>query len=116
MKPKKSDIFLEAAAQVVKQTKSVTMELKEEIITEQNINLPSTKKTRKTFKDLKKAMDNEHAKRFNAILIELPDREFVRTYLKALEFFKPKVIRQLGGKENTKTQTINIQINRGEKS
>lgn len=104
------DVFLEAAMQTIN-TKTITLE--DKTITTQNVNLPTTKKTRKTWKDLKEAIDNEHAERFNKVLNELPDREFVRVYLKSLEFFKPKIIRQEGGKGQIKDNTINIQINYG---
>lgn len=110
----KDDIFKEAARMTVndgvRHIKSIT--LKEETITNSNVNLPTNPKVRKTWAELKKAIDKEHAERFNNILNSLPDREFARVYLKSLEFFKPKVIRQTGDKEIAKDTTINIQINK----
>lgn len=80
-----------------------------------DVSLPAVKRTRKNWSELKIAIDNEHAHRFNDILNNLPDREFTRIYLKALEFFKPKVIRQAGARGEVIDQTINIQINYGDK-
>jgi hypothetical protein len=106
---KSEDIFMEAA----KQTINRTITIKEENITEHNIGLPTTKKSRKHWDGLKKEIEEGHADRFNKILEELPDREFVRVYLKALEFFKPKIVRQTGGKKEEPDTTINVQINYG---
>ena len=106
------DIFVQAAEQSINIR---TLTIKEENITGANITLPTTYVTRKNWKELKIAIDTEHAERFNRILHELPDREFARVYLKSLEFFKPKVIRQAGGEIKQTDQTINIQINYGNK-
>lgn len=42
----------------------------------------------KNWDELVNAMETHHTKRFNEVLDSLPDREFVRSYLKALPFFK----------------------------
>lgn len=107
------DIFAEAAKQSINID---TLVINEKSPTKANVDLPISKKVRKNWSELKIAIDNEHAKRFNDILNNLPDREFTRTYLKALEFFKPKVIRQAGGRGEVVDQTINIQINYGNKN
>ena len=104
------DIFTEAAKMTIDQSK--TINVKVEKITNHNISLPANKKVRKNWGELREAIDNEHAERFNKILNELPDREFARVYLKSLEFFKPKVIRQAGDKKEEQNTVINIQINR----
>ena len=57
-------------------------------------------------------MEGEHAYRFHQELNNLSGREFVSAYLKSLEFFKPKITRQEGGRDEVKSPTINIQINR----
>ena len=110
---KKVDIFVQAAEEVINNKNELV--LIEDNVTVHNVALPIEHKIRKTWKELKVAIDNEHAKRFNDILNNLPDREFTRIYLKALEFFKPKVIRQAGARGEVIDQTINIQINYGDK-
>ena len=105
-----NDIFEKAAMQTISQKRSIL--LTEETITDTNLTLPTNKKIRKTWKELKVAIDHEHAKRFNDILNNLPDREFARVYLKSLEFFKPKIIRQ-GGEKPLETDTlIEVKINK----
>ena len=108
---KNKDIFEEAASIVLKK-EIQTIELKSE---KQNneIVVPKKEANVKTWSELTKAINTNHAQRFNEILEKLPDREFVRVYLKGLEFFKPKIIRQTGQKANTGDNTINIQINYG---
>jgi len=103
----KIDVFAEA----LKESISVDAV----VVTGDDVSLPAVKRTRKNWSELKTAIDNEHAHRFNDILNNLPDREFTRIYLKALEFFKPKVIRQAGARGEVIDQTINIQINYGDK-
>ena len=106
------DIFEQALADTVK---GIEQTAGLEPVTSREVDLPMVKKTRRNWKELKTAIDNEHAHRFNDILNNLPDREFARVYLKSLEFFKPKVIRQAGGQGEVVDQTINIQINYGDK-
>jgi len=100
------DIFEQASMQTMNVLKV------EQNLTIQNVAKPTVPIERKTWKGLKIGMDNEHAERFNRILTELPDREFVRVYLKALEFVKPKIIRTTGERNTKGDTTINIQINR----
>jgi hypothetical protein len=97
-------IFEEAAMQIVPDD--------DVPITEENVTLPIPHKARKTFNALKKGFEAEHAERFNQVLHSLPDREFVRVYLRALEFFKPKITREVGKRPPAKDNTINIQINK----
>ena len=108
-KKEQGDIFEQASSDVVKRTITLT---EERPITEQNLPVRTDFKTRSTFAQLKKAVDLEHAERFNNILHTLPDREFVRVYLKTLEFFKPKVIRQIGDGSTKKDTNITITIKR----
>lgn len=72
-----------------------------------------TEEQKRGWDDLTAAMTTKHAERFNAILNKLPPKEFVRVYLRALEYFKPKITRQDGIIGGNKAPTINIQINRG---
>lgn len=109
-KDKVIDIFEEASLEVVNEineTNKPVVFVKEVNINQQNISNPNAK----NWNELKKAMDNEHAERFNNILHALPDREFVRVYLKAMEFFKPKVVRTKADRPAEDDRTINIQIN-----
>jgi len=104
------DIFAKALAQtanVIERTMTFT-----EKTLDTNI-VPASKV--KTWEEMRSAMDNEHAEKFNKILTQLPDREFMRIYLKAMEFFKPKVIRTAGERGEKVDKTINIQINLGDK-
>lgn len=105
------DIFQEASESIVGKKRTITL-TEEDIITEPNKPMRYDAKNRKTFKELKKAVDLEHAERFNNLLHTLPDREFVRVYLKVLEFFKPKVTRQHGDGGTEKDLTVNITIKR----
>jgi hypothetical protein len=111
MDNKSKDIF-EQAASIVLKKEIQTIEVKPE---KKNNEIVPHEKTQnvKTWNQLTKAINTNHAQRFNQILEKLPDREFVRVYLKGLEFFKPKIIRQTGQKPNTGDNTINIQINYG---
>lgn len=55
-------------------------------------------------------MNGKHAKRFNQILGTLSDREFMKNYLKSLEYFKPKMVRQDLKFDDTVDRTININV------
>lgn len=105
----KFDIFKEASNAVIKRTIVLT---EEKLTTQNSVPEKPALIVRKTFAELKDAVDNEHAERFNNLLHTLPDREFVRVYLKVLEYFKPKIVRELGGEKNGGDTTINILIQR----
>lgn len=62
------------------------------------------------WQELVKDMSDVHAKKFNNILKTLPDRDFVRAYLKALEYFKPKIIRTDQKPTAEVDNTITVQI------
>lgn len=62
------------------------------------------------WQELVRDMSDSHAKKFNNILKTLPDREFVRAYLKALEYFKPKIIRTDQKPTSEVDNTITVQI------
>jgi hypothetical protein len=112
----KDDIF----AQALEQSMTQNINIKTLVVGEDNTKQKSLPEIQrqvvKTWKELKVAIDNEHAERFNNILVHLPDREFVRIYLKTLEFVKPKIIRQSGVQAVPTDTTINIQINYGNKN
>lgn len=110
------DIFDEAAEeafQVKEDDLSKVVALGTSMISiEEHTGVPATEVPPGQWKILKESIDGKHAKRFNDILDTLPDREFVRVYLKAIEYFKPKVVRAAGGIRDEKPIQINIQINK----
>lgn len=105
----KFDIFKEASDAVIKKTIVLT---DEKLAITNSVAEKPKHVIRKTFEELKEAMDNEHAERFNNLLHTLPDRTFVTTYLKALDYFKPKIVRELGADGGKGDTTINILIQR----
>ena len=108
------DIFMQSAIQSMEEQRNlqvVFVHNHNEKITDGNIeSVPAV--VRKSFAELGVGMDEEHAERFNRILSTLPDREFVRVYLKTLEFFKPKITRTEGDFEDKKNTTINVLVKR----
>jgi len=56
---------------------------------------------------LKNMIEGRYAKRFMKALDSMPDKDFVRNYLKVLEHFKPKLMRE-EGKGQIEDSTINI--------
>jgi hypothetical protein len=92
--------------------------IKVDRITNKNISLPlrnTTMEQKKNWAELSEAMSEEHAERFNTILDDLSRSkplEFVRVYLKALEFFQPKLIRTDGSEGIIKDNEIHITIKR----
>lgn len=63
-----------------------------------------------TWQKVENAMTGPLAERFLNCMQELPDRDFVRTYLKTLEYFKPKIIREEKEKKKEEDLTINVTI------
>lgn len=59
---------------------------------------------------LRKMIDGSLTERFIEILMNMPDRDFARNYLKLLEHFKPKITRSEGGSESDNDLTVNIQM------
>ena len=58
---------------------------------------------------LKKMIDGSLTEKFIRIMLEMNDRDFVRSYLKLLEYAKPKMTRIEGGNGETNDLTVNIQ-------
>lgn len=112
-----ADIFMEASMQSFKSTSTKTITLSETKTVQEGIKevneLLYKPPTKGEWAKLKKDLDGVYAKKFNDILMQLPDREFVRVYMKVLEFTKPKIIRESREKGKQGDTTINIQINRG---
>ena len=87
-------------------------------ITNKNIEFKlrnTTKEQRTNWAELTEAMGNEHAERFNLIVEGLATTkplEYVRVYLKALEFFQPKLVRTDGSEGVVKDNEIVVIIKR----
>ena len=85
-------------------------------ITEKNINFPmrnTTEEQKDNWEALTRSIKGHHAERFNDILNELSvskPLEFLRVYLKALEFVAPKLIRTDGSEAEIKDNEIVITI------
>lgn len=62
------------------------------------------------WEQLKEDLDGKHLERFNKALAALPDREYVRVFLKMLEFTKPKLARVAAPGDGNQDNTININI------
>lgn len=58
---------------------------------------------------LKGLMENGLTERFIRVISEMPDKDFVRNYLKLLEHFKPKLVRASEGEVDKPDTIINIQ-------
>jgi len=59
---------------------------------------------------LRDSIVNVHTERFNTILTELEPDKFIDTYLKILEYFKPKLARNENVNENYNAQLVTINI------
>lgn len=65
------------------------------------------RKNTKSWELLEEAMGDNLASKFKAIMLTCEDdEEFVKNYLKALEFFKPKIQRQEIVEEQIQDRTI----------
>lgn len=58
---------------------------------------------------LKRMVEGSMTEKFIRIMMDMPDRDFVRNYLKLLEYVKPKMTRVEGGLEDDRDITVNIQ-------
>lgn len=100
---KKSDIFQESAMRVLKRNEKLEPIIEDDVIVPVEVG---------NWAELKIALKEGHAKRFNNILQQLPPREFIRTYLKVLEFVQPKVTRQISDPSNQEDNTLIIHVKR----
>lgn len=62
-----------------------------------------------SWENLTNSIQTTHARRFDAILVTMDDEEFAKNYLKALEFFKPKIQRQEIVEETILDRTIKVE-------
>lgn len=101
------DIFKESSMTVLKNANDLQSEVdsypensepiqKEDVITNANIDIPMSNNTpekKRNWDNLKEAFDNDMTDRFMGIMDKLPDREYIRVYVKVADFFKPKMTR-----------------------
>jgi len=112
----KKDIFSEAAIKSIEETvnrKVNFVDTKKDDPVKDVVEAKTVKKAKNSWDTLLKDIDGKHARRLNNLLENLPDREFVRIYLKVLEFAKPKIVRQKRTREGDSKPTLNININYG---
>jgi len=111
MNEDKEDIFEQAANQFINSSlndnKMKIVKKDEQLkIAEERTEVPVDA----AWKRVEKAINGKFADRFIEVMDNLPDKDFMRIYLKALEFFKPKVVRQEAiGAEDTEVK-INVQL------
>ena len=116
MSDEKKDIFKQAAEQhisieVSKKDEDVELVETEEIVEDLSMIDKAISVTKELeWNTLKHNLQTKHAAKFDRILSTLPDRDFIRVYLKALEFVKPKITRveNDGPKEEEKSMNILI--------
>ena len=128
-----NDIFKESAMKVIKDSSSLSVEVdsypdstelinKKDSITESNIDIKlnnNTKDKKDQWEKLKEMIDGQLTEKFTTELIALPPREYIRVYLKLIEFFKPKITRQISDGNNEVDNEIHIHVhntNKEEKS
>jgi hypothetical protein len=117
MKQEKS-VFEEAAEEALKKNleQDENNESKELEIRNKAMAMYISENPGKEFQKLKEAIEGPFAEKFMNIMNTLPDRDFMRYYLKALEYFKPKVTRvepNSGGDEEDRVIQVNImQVNK----
>ena len=59
---------------------------------------------------IKATMEDEFAERFIKEMRALPGRDFIRVYMKMLEYIKPKIVRVEDNKEETEDNVVRIEI------
>jgi hypothetical protein len=104
------DIFKQASQIALNVADSEKAENKVVIVDQLEKALAITTEGDKDWVDLSAAMKGRYAKKFMDILDTMPDREFVRNYLKALEYFQPKITRQEPSINGEQDNIIQIQI------
>lgn len=110
---KNKDFVIDAVIEAKEQRKHLKSEVESDDYEDENEDGVVGKKkyqtrNKKTWEEIKESMKNDHADRFNEILKNLPDREYVRVYLKVLEFVEPKIVRQIADTSGQADKTINI--------
>ena len=111
MKENQDNLFEEAQkksmAKLLERQVAVTDELNKEKI---SIAIKERLEEGETQWDLmKKMLEGSLTEKFITIMHSMPDATFVRTYLKLLEYIKPKITRVEGSEAETNDVTVNIQ-------
>jgi hypothetical protein len=121
MKEDKKDIFKEAMADSIKkQIENKVDDDKKELPPGTLVEIKERLEDGETQWDLlKKMIDGSLTEKFIGILMNMPDRDFARNYLKLIEYSKPKLIRAEGAEIQQPDNTININLavinNKGER-
>lgn len=107
----KNDLFEQAQKEsmqkLLQRQKEITSEIKKEQIA---LAVKERLEEGETQWDLMKRMlEGSLTEKFIKIMHEMPDAMFVRTYLKLLEYIKPKITRIEGNGEIDNDITVNIQ-------
>ena len=106
------DIFKEAAKQSMKniEKEKTSVEIIEQKSQEEIAEERTENPIDSQWLKVEKAMTGTLAERFLNVMETLPDRDFMRIYLKTLEYFKPKIIREEREKNEDRDLTINVNI------
>lgn len=110
-KNEEKDVFKEAAQKaaqkLIEQSQKATQLPTQ---TKTNEQIAKEIEEERTWDDLVEAVEGKYTSRFMDIMDRMPDREFVKNFMKMLEFFKPKVTRRDGTPNENRDTTINIQM------
>jgi hypothetical protein len=109
------DIFEEASKEVLQNSNSTVVVKTIQDCTNSKSDKKLTPLEAKNWSELQHAFETYHVKRFNRVLQQLPDREFVRTFLKVAPFFKINASKQPVD-PNVTVNNITITVNRSERA
>lgn len=101
------DLLMQAAGEAVPKVKT-----KEEIYREEQVEkaIDIVEAGKDGWNVISSKMEGEFAERFLREMENLSGREFVRTYMKMLEYFKPKIVRVEGAQQEEEEKIIRIEI------
>jgi hypothetical protein len=109
------DIFEEASKEVLQNSNSTVVVKTIQDCTNSKSDKKLTPLEAKNWSELQHAFETYHVKRFNRVLQQLPDREFVRTFLKVAPFFKINASKKPVD-PNVTVNNITITVNRSERA
>jgi len=118
------DIFNESALRILNNSSVLKSEveeypestepvMKKDVITDDNISVSlqnSTKAKQDAWENLRDLMEGEFTTEFTKHVKALPPREYIRVYLKLVEFFKPKITREIGVRPDAVDKDIHIHV------
>lgn len=114
----KDDLFKEAAKEAAKQALNLNIEPKKEELTtvEQKALDLTEQNTTSAWARLKDKVNGAYADKAMDIIDTLPDREFIKVYLKLLEYVNPKITRKeiIGNNDNDNEIKVLIVQNQNE--